>query len=73
MLCADLARDVIDALTPDSEWRIDVADALGTELFAFRIVAEMRAKASRLESSIDPTLQVKIAIRSETEQTKAIS
>ena len=39
-LCADMARDIVANLTPDSEWRIDVPDEIGKALFSFRIVAE---------------------------------
>ena len=42
-LCADMARDIVTQLTPDSEWRIDVTDDIGNALFSFRLVAETRA------------------------------
>jgi hypothetical protein len=42
-LCADLARDVVGKLTPDSEWRVDVSDEIGTALFSLRLVAETLA------------------------------
>jgi hypothetical protein len=39
-LRADMARDIVSNLTPDSEWRIDVSDDVGKALFSFRLVAE---------------------------------
>jgi hypothetical protein len=42
-LCADMARDIVTNLTPDSEWRVDVSDEIGNALFRFRLVAETRS------------------------------
>jgi hypothetical protein len=40
-LCADLAREIVAALTPtEPEWRVAVVDETGNALYRFRLVGE---------------------------------
>jgi hypothetical protein len=39
-MCADLAKDIVNGLTEDSEWRLDVLDESGTPIFRLRLLAE---------------------------------
>lgn len=39
-IVADLARDIVRAMTTNSEWRLDVRNEAGEALFCIRIVAE---------------------------------
>jgi hypothetical protein len=39
-LCADLAKDIVNGLTDDSEWRLDVLDESGKAVFRLRLLAE---------------------------------
>src|SRR6202163_3819555 len=42
-MCADLARDIVNGLTEDSEWRLDVLDESGKPIFRLRLLAEALA------------------------------
>jgi hypothetical protein len=39
-MCADLAKDIVNGLTEDSEWRLDVLDESGKPVFRLRLLAE---------------------------------
>jgi hypothetical protein len=39
-IVSDLARDIVRALTPNSEWRMEVRNEAGQALFCIRIVSE---------------------------------
>jgi hypothetical protein len=39
-MCADLAKDIVDGLKEDSEWRLDVIDESGNPVFRLRLLAE---------------------------------
>jgi hypothetical protein len=44
-ICADLAKDIVNRLTDDSEWRLDVLDESGEPVFRLRLLAESLDKA----------------------------
>jgi hypothetical protein len=39
-MCADLAKDIVNGLTEDSEWRLNVLDESGKAIFRLRLLAE---------------------------------
>jgi hypothetical protein len=39
-MCADLAKDIVNGLTEDSEWRLNVLDETGKPVFRVRLLAE---------------------------------
>ena len=39
-MCADLAKDIVNGLSGDSEWRLDVLDESGKPVFRLRLLAE---------------------------------
>jgi hypothetical protein len=39
-MCADLAKDIVNGLTEDSEWRLDVLDDSGKPVFRLRLLAQ---------------------------------
>jgi hypothetical protein len=39
-MCADLAKDIVEGLTGDSEWRLDVLNEAGKPVFRLRLLAE---------------------------------
>jgi hypothetical protein len=39
-ICADLAKDIVNRLTDDSEWRLDMLDESGKPVFRLRLLAE---------------------------------
>jgi Domain of unknown function (DUF6894) len=39
-MCADLAKDIVNGLTEDSEWRLNVLDNSGKPIFRLRLLAE---------------------------------
>jgi hypothetical protein len=47
-ICADLAKDIVNRLTDDSEWRLDVLDESGKPIFRLRLLAESLEKTARL-------------------------
>jgi hypothetical protein len=52
-ICADLAKDIVNRLTDDSEWRLDVLDESGKPVFRLRLLAE----------SLDKTAQLPLAVK----------
>jgi hypothetical protein len=45
---ADLAKDVVNRLMEDSEWRLDVLDESGKPVFRLRLLAESLDKTARV-------------------------
>jgi hypothetical protein len=39
-MCADLAKDIVNGLMEDSEWRLNVLDETGKPVFRLRLLAE---------------------------------
>jgi hypothetical protein len=50
---SDLAKDIVNRLTEDSEWRLDVLDESGKPVFRLRLLAE----------SLDKTVQLPFAVK----------
>lgn len=52
-ICADLARDIANGLTDDSEWQLNVMDEHGKPVFRIRLVVETleppTARVARLD------------------------
>ena len=49
-MCADLARDIVNGLTDNSEWRLDVLDEYGKPVFRLRLLAELLEAPGLTES-----------------------
>jgi hypothetical protein len=46
-MCADLAKDIVQGLTEDAEWRLDVLDETGKLIFRLRLLAESPVETTR--------------------------
>jgi hypothetical protein len=53
---SDLAKDIVNRLTDDSEWRLDVLDESGKPVFRLRLLAESLDSAAELPFAIGPRL-----------------
>ena len=53
-ICADLAKDIVNRLTDDSEWRLDVLDESGKPVFRLRLLAESLDKTAQSPFAISP-------------------
>ena len=51
---ADLAKDIVNRLTDDSEWRLDVLDESGKPVFRLRLLAESLDKTAQLPFAVGP-------------------
>ena len=45
-MCADLAKDIVEGLTGDSEWRLEVLNEAGSPVFRLRLLAEQLEPAA---------------------------
>jgi hypothetical protein len=56
-MCADLAKDIVNGLTEDSEWRLNVLDETGKPIFRLRLLAEelgdYDTQGNRVYASVD--------------------
>ena len=52
-ICADLAKDIVNRLRDDSEWRLDVLDETGKPVFRLRLLAESLDKTARLPFAVE--------------------
>jgi hypothetical protein len=46
-ICADLAKDIVNGLTDDSEWQLKVLDELGKPVFRIRLLVESLEPATK--------------------------
>ena len=53
-ICADLAKDIVNRLTDDSEWRLDVLDESGKPVFRLRLLAESLDNRAQLPFAVGP-------------------
>ena len=55
-ICGDMAKDIVNSLADDSEWRLDVLDESGKPVFRLRLLAESLDKTAQLPFAIGPRL-----------------